>query len=189
MYGSLPPTLLSVTRVTRPSDFAHTRTLFEAYAASLSVSLDFQNFTMELETLGSRTSAYGPPGGGIWLAWGLPHEPLGVVALRSLPHLGPEICEMKRLYVNPAARGLGVGRVLIKKVIEEACLRGYKAMMLDTLSTMTAARRLYEEAGFGECERYYGNEYEGVVFMRLDLGRVVLDSEAVWRVYGAFGGE
>lgn len=57
-------------------------------------------------------------------------------------------CELRKMYFLPAARGLGAGRELLGRCIEEARGRGYRRMYLETLTGMDAAQRLYERFGF-----------------------------------------
>jgi putative acetyltransferase len=93
-------------------------------------------------------------------------EIVGCVALRRL---GDGVCEMKRLYVRPAARGSGAGRALAAAIVEEARRLGYRAMRLDTLPTMDAARELYLSLGFRAVDRYNDNPIDGVLFFELAL--------------------
>ncbi len=81
------------------------------------------------------------------------------------------VCEMKRLYVRPDYRGLGVGLVLSRAVVQRARERGYKRMRLDTVASMVTATRLYENLGFREIEPYRHNPLPGARFFELDLGR------------------
>ena len=136
--------------------------LFAEYGASLGVDLEFQDFGQELAGL---PGAYAPPAGRLFLATdGL--EPGGCVALRSL---GAGLCEMKRLYVRPAARGVRLGRRLAETVIREARAIGYARMRLDTLPSMKEAFALYQTLGFREIAPYYDNPIVGTRFMELDL--------------------
>lgn len=138
------------------------RTLFTEYATSLGVDLSFQRFEAEL---GSLQSMYAPPGGILLLAW-RNAEAVGCIGVRALSRGD---CEMKRLYVRPAARGLGLGHCLAGQAIRWATDRGYGRMCLDTLASMDAARALYRELGFEVIAPYYDNPIAGTTFMALTL--------------------
>lgn len=134
------------------------RALFREYAAWLGPEGWFSDLEAELAAL---------PGGyeAILLAREA-EEVIGCVALRSL---GDGACEMKRLYVPPAACGSGAGRALAEAIVAEARRRGYRTMRLDTLPTMRAAQALYRSLGFVETERYNENPVAGVLFFELAL--------------------
>lgn len=139
------------------------RGLFLEYANSLSFSLCFQNFERELKDL---PGDYAPPSGRLLLAL-FGEEPAGCVALHRLD---TGICEMKRLYVRPAFRGKGLGRVLVDRVIEEARIIGYQSMRLDTVaSSMQDAVALYRRMGFREIEPYCENPIAGALYLELEL--------------------
>ena len=139
------------------------RQLFEEYAAALGVNLCFQNFERELAEL---PGAYAPPSGRLLLAL-YEGEVAGCVGLREID-VGT--CEMKRLYVRPRFRGLGVGRSLALKIIEEARALGFARMCLDTLPLqMDEAVKMYRSLRFREIEPYYHNPVEGALFMELSL--------------------
>ena len=124
------------------ADLDAARALFRAYAASLPIDLAYQGFATELATL---PGAYAAPAGALLLARDGAGAAIGCAALRPLAE--PGCCEMKRLFVAPTARGLGLGRVLMEAIVGEAARLGYREVRLDTLPTMTAAIAMYRAAG------------------------------------------
>jgi GNAT superfamily N-acetyltransferase len=138
------------------------RTLFLEYEQSLGISLDFQGFRDELATL---PGAYARPRGRLLLAR-IAGEPAGCVALRPI---GDREAEMKRLYVRPAYRGMGLGRMLAECVIDEALAIGHSAVRLDTLPRMKEAQAMYAALGFVDTAPYNDNPVEGTRFMSLAL--------------------
>jgi ribosomal protein S18 acetylase RimI-like enzyme len=119
--------------------------LLREYEAGLGVSLCFQDFEAELAGL---PGVYAPPRGQMLLARAAEGGPLaGIVALRPVSYAS-DLCEMKRLYVHPSARGLSLGRTLALAIMAEGRRLGYRRMGLDTLPTMTEARALYRSLGF-----------------------------------------
>ncbi len=147
---------------TTTGDIADTAALFREYAASLAVDLGFQKFDQELAAL---PGDYAEPAGTLLLAR-VGCDPAGCVGVRPVE---PRICEMKRLYVRPAFRGLGLGAALAHSAIAAARGRGYERMRLDTLPSMTDARRLYAELGFREIPPYRFNPVEGTSFLELTI--------------------
>jgi ribosomal protein S18 acetylase RimI-like enzyme len=171
-----------------PADRDIVSQLFLAYAQSLPIALDFQNFDHELASLPGKYAIQ--ENGGVWLAYttsattppettshttipsSVPEASadvvIGCVALRSFPARSIPTCELKRLYIVPSVRGSGVSKMLMDEVLNKARELGYGEMLLDTLSSMTAARKLYEGYGFRETEKYY-DSVEGAAFYRLLL--------------------
>jgi ribosomal protein S18 acetylase RimI-like enzyme len=83
---------------------------------------------------------------------------------------------MKRLYVRPRWRGLGIGKSLIEAVLGEARRIGYRAIRLDTLPSMVAARAIYEAIGFRAIPPYYPSPIAGTAFLELDLTKAASKS-------------
>jgi putative acetyltransferase len=142
------------------------RLLLREYASSLPVALDFQGFDTELACLADH---YAPPHGVLIVAHvdGEPAACGGFRALLDTDHVNA--CEMKRLYVRPKHRGLGLGRRVAQVLIDRATESGYSCMLLDTLDDMEAARGLYASLGFVEIEPYYFNPLPGAHYLKVDL--------------------
>jgi GNAT superfamily N-acetyltransferase len=153
----------NIAPVRSAEDLAATVTLFEAYAASLGINLSYQNF---IEEMAAMPGKYAPPKGELLLARGSDGAALGCVGLRPL---ADNCCEMKRLYVTPKGRGLGLGKALAERVIAEARRIGYREMRLDTLPSLIAAIALYDSMGFARIAAYYDTPIPGTIFMALPL--------------------
>lgn len=94
---------------------------------------------------------------------------IGGGGVGPLAGAGPDeaTCELRKMYFLPEARGLGAGRTLLARCIDEARARGYRRMYLETLTGMNAAQRLYDRFGFRKlaaplgatghfgCDRWY----------------------------------
>jgi ribosomal protein S18 acetylase RimI-like enzyme len=76
---------------------------------------------------------------------------------------------MKRLYVAPHGRGLGLGKALIAAILREAVRIGYDEIRLDTLPFMTEAIALYRKLGFAPIEPYYDTPVAGTLFLGRSL--------------------
>jgi ribosomal protein S18 acetylase RimI-like enzyme len=148
------------------AEIAGVRLLFAEYANSLNVDLCFQNFDVELRDL---PGEYAVPRGNLLLAT-VDGELAGCCAMRPLDTVDyPNACEMKRLYVRPAYRGLRLGRMLAESILESARVAGYDCILLDTLNDMEAARALYRELGFEDIPPYYYNPIAGAHYLKAVL--------------------
>ena len=144
------------------------REVLREYAASLNIDLCFQNFEAELATL---PGDYAPPGGQFLLAF-VDGMLAGCGGVRALPDADyANACEMKRLYVRPAFRRFGLGRMLVQALIDEARRAGYSVLLLDTLDDMEAARGMYASLGFEEIPPYYFNPIAGAHYLKAVLER------------------
>lgn len=93
-----------------------------------------------------------------------------IIGTAALKRIDERRCELKSLYLYKRFQERGLGRMLLKTVIEEASRSGYREMYLDTLSTSARALTLYEKAGFVRTERYNEN-YDADLFMVLEIGQ------------------
>jgi len=165
MRAAMPPTSKDREIAIVPASTGHmaaARELIAEYGGSLGVDLSYQNFAEELAGL---PGAYSPPRGALLIAVA-GADFAGCVAMRPL---GGDVCEMKRLYVRPGWRASGLGRRLALAILEEGRRAGYRAIRLDTLPSMTAARALYLSLGFRAIPPYYSSPVSGTSFLEFDL--------------------
>ncbi len=156
--------MFAITPARQVSDFASAATLFQDYTRSLGRDLSYQSADAERQGLPGK---YAPPSGELLLARLSDGTPVGCVALRPIDP--PGCCEMKRLYVSPAARGMGVGGALVDAIIGVARQLHYKEMRLDSLASLASALALYQAAGFQPIPAYCENPFADAVFLGLDL--------------------
>lgn len=144
---------MNIVPATTPADLERVRELFREYFRGLAdehgIDIGYQGLQAELASLPGK---YAPPRGGLWLAEDETGEAAGCIALR--PH-DDGACELKRMYVRPAFRGRGLGRMLGSHVIAEASRLGYPLIRLDTANFLATALHLYTALGFRPCPPYY----------------------------------
>jgi ribosomal protein S18 acetylase RimI-like enzyme len=157
------PEQIAVTEASFPHERGVVDELLREYAGSLGFDLCFQGFERELAAL---PGDYAPPSGRLLLVR-VEGAPAGCVALRPL---GVGVCEMKRLYIRPAWRGLGLGRRLVEELLGHARRIGYATMRLDTVPSMVEAIDLYVSLGFRDIPPYRPNPIPGARCLELDLG-------------------
>ena len=154
---------IDIAPVTSTAQLDDVRVLCREYADMLGLDLETQNLSQELAQLPGK---YAAPAGCLLLAR-VADRAAGCVALRPL---GERVCEMKRLYVRPSCRGLGLGRLLVERLLQEARERGYATMRLDTIpERMQSAVALYRGFGFVNIPAYWSNPLPGVEYMELAL--------------------
>lgn len=100
-------------------------------------------------------SELAPPAGCMLIAR-LFGDPIGCGALRTLT---PGVGELKRMWVSPQVRGLGVGRRLLAELEQAAATRKLRILRLDTNGSLAEALRLYRASGYREIRRYNDNPY------------------------------
>jgi len=163
---SMTPVQFRLVQADTPELLEAAREIFREYAAGLQVDLCFQNFDAELAGL---PGEYAASGGALLLAYA-DDALAGCGALRPLTDVDhANACEMKRLFVRPAFRRSGLGRVLAQALMERAASAGYSVMLLDTLDEMESARELYATLGFEEVAPYYYNPIPGAHYLRVRL--------------------
>ncbi len=138
------------------------RNLITEYIQMLGRDLAFQNITDELK---DPSKKYTPPQGELLVAI----EKEQVIGMIAYHRHSAIRCEMKRLYVKPQYRGMKLGEQLIQKIMELAKQSGYTEMVLDTLLPLKAAIYLYQKMGFQQCEPYYNNPMNDVIYFKKTL--------------------
>jgi GNAT superfamily N-acetyltransferase len=145
-----------------PDDREAILQIWREFVASPSVSLAHQNNEAEFAALPGK---YAGPAGRVILA-----ERAGSIdGCIAFRRVDDRICEMKRLYVRPAARGHQLGSRLVTRLIEQARGAGYREIRLDVLAEFAAARRLYHDFGFRPADPIAFNPLPGTAFLGLRL--------------------
>jgi len=147
-----------VVRAATAEDIADVRRMLSEYVEWIGLDLAFQEIDAELDGL---PGDYAPPYGALFVA-GHGERLGGMIGLRLLEG---RICEMKRLFVRPEARGQGLATRLIDAVLADARRIGYVEMRLDTLPMMIDAQSLYVATGFRDIAPYYDTPIAGTRFM------------------------
>jgi putative acetyltransferase len=145
-----------------PDDTASVVSIWREFIANSPVNLDYQRNDAEFADLPGK---YAAPDGRILLA---DRDGVieGCIALRKV---SADVCEMKRLYVRPDARGRKVGHKLVDRLIVEARSIGYRDMRLDVQEKSTSARSLYKAFNFVPAEPISFNPIPGAAFLGLLL--------------------
>jgi len=145
-----------------PEDIAAVRELWREYWESFGLSLEFQGFATELETL---PGLYTPPGGALLLAC-VDSVPAGTIGLRPL---SPDSGELKRLFLRPKYRGFGLGKGLLEAIFDRSRAAGYQFLYADTLPVMSEALNLYFKFGFERTEAYSATPTPGAIYLKRKL--------------------
>jgi len=81
-----------------------------------------------------------------------------VAEMGDLRRLEENICEIKRMYIRPEYRGLGLGKKLFQMLLESAQNFGYSLIKLESSLFMETAHHIYRSYGFKDCEEFPGAE-------------------------------
>lgn len=145
-----------------PEDIAEVRRLVTAHGDARATTPGVAHVYADAARM---PGPYAQPRGGIWLAVA-GDVAIGCVALRPVDG---DVAEVKRMFVDAASRGRGVGRALLTALIAGARVRGYATLKLGTLDDMHAAQSLYHSLGFRAVERYRPDELMDTRFFELHL--------------------
>jgi ribosomal protein S18 acetylase RimI-like enzyme len=150
MSPPLPRTAYVVRRA-GPGDAAAVARELRAYLDHLGLGLDPE--TLDHDVVRWR-EAYGGGAGALLVVEAAPGTIVGTAGIRAL---GPGVGELKRMWVQPAHQGRGLGRRLLAACLAEARALGFQRLRLDTQARMEAAQALYRAHGFREIPDYNGN--------------------------------
>lgn len=132
------------------TEFSHAKELILEYVAWLGIDLSFQNFDQEMEGL---PQMYNSNDGGLFIAY-TNNVAVGIAGIRKFSE---KDCEVKRMFVKPNSRGLGIGGLLLKECLDTAKKLNYDSVKLDTANFMKSAIKLYTDHGFEEIAAYRHN--------------------------------
>ena len=135
-----------------PQDSAAVLDIWHEFVANSPEKLDYQKNDEEFSNLPGKYA-----------------QPAGRIILADFDGQLEGCVEMKRLYVRPRARGVGLGYKLVERVIHEAKLAGYQDMRLDVMAKSEPARQLYKKLGFSVADPVSFNPVPGASFLGLKL--------------------
>ncbi|MEP7187233.1 MAG: GNAT family N-acetyltransferase [Rhodanobacter sp.] len=73
---------------------------------------------------------------------------IGGAGVAPLEDGEPDVCELRKMYFLPVARGIGAGQAMMQRCLEAARAHGFKRCYLETLTGMDGAQTLYKRSGF-----------------------------------------
>lgn len=161
---------MEVRRAETGEDLDEVRRLFRSFLAwhrqrhvedlhLIDAYFDDQAYEREIEWL---PGAYAAPEGDLIVCR---HHDLAV-GCGAFRRLDEHVCEMKRMFVAPTARGGGAGRAIATELVARARAAGYRRMYLDTSLRQDEAIALYRDLGFEEVEPYYDVPEEMLGWLR-----------------------
>ena len=123
-----------------------------ASVAAASYGLSFDIEAMVASDIEDREKFY-PPSGRFYVV----RREDANVGVGCLKRIAPSVAEIQRMYVQPHARGVGAGRLLLEQLLSDARAIGYEAVRLESLKALSAAHALYRSVGFAEIMPYADN--------------------------------
>ena len=165
--------MLKIYPVETNKDIENARKLFEEYAdfvkelmGKYSHSWADYHYHKILNEAQSIPEEYIHPKGCLLLAK-YQDEITGCIAISEIE---TDLCELKRLYVKPQFRRMGIGRKLSEAIIKKAAQLKYKRIFLHTnVELFIDAKDLYLSLGFKETTHIDGSPFKGSVRMELEL--------------------
>lgn len=100
---------------------------------------------------------------------------LGGAGIYPSPGLPAGTCELVKMYLSPAARGKGIGKMLIEKALQFASETGYRNVYIETMPELRKAMSVYEKFGFKYLDGPMGNtgHFGCEIWMLKELSRRV----------------
>jgi ribosomal protein S18 acetylase RimI-like enzyme len=151
--------MVEIYQIETKEDRLHVRELFGEYLQWANQRLNEEygiNFEVEalLEQDMLELEKFLPPQGRLLLA----KTANNIAGLACMRKISDDIAEIKRMYVRPEFRKMGIGRMLLDQILADANRIGYPRVRLDSARFMKAAHSLYHSAGFEEIDPYMESE-------------------------------
>ncbi|WP_186397708.1 bifunctional helix-turn-helix transcriptional regulator/GNAT family N-acetyltransferase [Stappia sp. TSB10GB4] len=154
LLGDMPDTRAFILRDPRPGDLGWVIYRQAAlYAQEYGFDWTFEGLISEIA--GKFVREFDPARERCWIAE-MEGEAVGSV---FVVRQDDEVAKLRLLYVDPAARGRGLGRALVEECLRFARGAGYRRMVLWTNDILTSARRIYEAAGFELLEEEHHHSF------------------------------
>jgi ribosomal protein S18 acetylase RimI-like enzyme len=144
---------LDIDMKVEPADSADARWCLEQYYSELAARFDAG---FDPAAVNNFAPAEMMPPKGWFLIARRGGEAVGCGALKRLK---PSVAEVKRVWVSPTARGLGLAGRLMDQLEGLAAENGFSSVVLDTNKTLLEARAMYAKRGYREIGRYNDNPY------------------------------
>ena len=158
-FAGMSRALVCIEDLGQISDFKEIQMEYVAWLDSMlkqehQISLTTDSINQLMDEITSDWSLYSGRLGSFFLAY------IGkrIGGMAGIKYVSKDVCELKRLYVSPLYRRIGIGRSLVERLIVVARIDGYSKVRLETLDFMEAAIRLYESFGFVRTAEFEGTE-------------------------------
>ena len=131
---------------------------------------DGPGFALHDPEVAFMSKAYASPGSAYFVVEDEGGRILGGAGVAALEGGDPGVCELRKMYFLPEARGKGMGETLLRHCLQTAKALGYRTCYLETLTGMDQAMKLYGKVGFqplcaplgrtghGSCDRWYAKD-------------------------------